>query len=70
MVTKPTQNYGGVLDLVPTDAHDLVGVRVGLPSRMSYHTALFISVVIEQRNPHLMCRQEVYLKNSVVGNWL
>ena len=65
MVTEPTHVDGGILDLVLTDAHTLVWIRVGPPIGTSDHNALFIDVVLEQLIPHLMCRQEIYLKNSV-----
>ena len=65
MVTEPTYNDGGVLDLVLTDVPDLVGIRVGSPVGTSYHSAVFADVVPE-RFISLLCRQEIYLKNSVV----
>ena len=39
----------------------------GLPIGTSNHSATFIDFVLEQPFPHLVCRQEVYLKSSV--NW-
>ena len=39
----------------------LVGLSVGT----SDHSVIFIDVVLAQHIPHLVCRQEVYLKNSV-----
>ena len=48
-----------------TNAHDLVGIRVGLPIRTSDHSAFIIDVVIMQPILQLECRQEVYLKNTV-----
>ena len=67
MVTEPTHIDGKVLDLVLTDVPDIVGVRVGSTVGTSDHIAIFIDVVLDQAIPHLACRQEVYLKNSV--NW-
>ena len=51
--------------MVLTDVHDLVEVRVGSPVGTSDHSAIFMDVVLEQSIPHLVCRQIVYLKNSV-----
>ena len=51
--------------MVLTDAHDFLGVRVGSPIGTSDHSILFIDVVLQQPIPNLVCRQEVYLKNSV-----
>ena len=65
MITEPTHIDGGVLDLVLTDVPDVVVVRVGSPVGILDHSAVFIDVVLEQPIPHLVCRHEVYLKNSV-----
>ena len=65
MVTESKYIDGGVLGLVQTDAHDLVEVRVVSPIGTLDHSTLFIDVVLEQPIPNLVCRQEVYLKNSV-----
>ena len=56
-VTELTHTEGGILDLVWTDAHDLVTVRVVPPIGISDHNALFIDVVLEQPKPYLVCRQ-------------
>ena len=64
MDTKPTHIDGGVLDLVLPDVPDVVEVGVDSPIGTSYHSAIFIDVVLEQPIPHLLCRLEVYLKNS------
>ena len=56
---------GGVLDLVLTDVHDIVGIWVDPPVGTSDNSAVLMNVVLEQPIPHEMCRQEVYLKNSV-----
>ena len=63
IVTKPTHIDEGVIDLVLTDVPDVVGVRVDLST--SDDSAIFIDVMLEQSIPHLVCRQEVHLKNSV-----
>ena len=54
-----------VCDLVLTDVSDAVGVWAGSPVGTSVHSAVFINFVLKQLIPHLVCRQEVYLKNSV-----
>ena len=61
---------GGALDLVLTDVSVLVGARAGSPVETSDRSAAFIDVVLEQSIPHLVCMQEVYLKNSVNWRWL
>ena len=38
---------------------------VGLPVETSDHIAVFMDVMLDQPMPHLLCRQEVNLKNSV-----
>ena len=63
MVSEPTHIEGRV-----TDISDIVGVRVGSPVGTSDHSAVFIDIVLKQPIPHLVCRQEVYLKNPV--GWL
>ena len=65
IVTEPIRIDERVLDLVLTDVPDIAGVRVGSPVGASDQSATFIDVVLEQSIPHLVCRQEVYLKNSV-----
>ena len=70
MVTDPSQFDGGVFDLVLIDVADVVRVCVGLPVGTSDHSVIFIDVVLDQLISHLVCRQEVYLKNSVTGSWL
>ena len=50
-----------------TDVPNVVGVRVGSSVGPSDHSVIFMGVVLEQPKPHLVCRQEPYLKNSV--NW-
>ena len=67
MVAEPIHINGGVLDLVLTDVPKVVRGRVGSQVGISDHSAIFIDVVLEQPIPHLVCRQAVYLKNSV--NW-
>ena len=64
MVMEPTHIGGGVLNLVLTDVPDVVGVRVSSPVGASDHSAVFIDV-LNQPIPHLVCRREVYFKNSV-----
>ena len=60
MVTDPTHIDEGIFDLVLTDAHDLVEVRVGYLVGTSDHSAIFIVVMLEKAIPQLVCRQEVY----------
>ena len=67
MITEPTHIDGRVLDLVRADVYNVVEVQVGSTVRTSDPSAVFIDVFREQPNPHLVCRQEVYLKNSM--NW-
>ena len=55
----------GLLRWICMAGPDFVGVPVGSPFWTSDHSAVFIDVVLEQTVPHLVCRQEVYLKNSV-----
>ena len=66
MVTEPTHFDGGVLDLLLTDIYDLVEIRVDSSVGTSDHSTIIMDVVLEQPIPHLVCRQVVYLKNSVV----
>ena len=65
MVMESTHIDGGVFDSVLTDVHGLLEIRVGSPVVISDHSAIFIDIGLEQSIPHLVCRQEVYLKNSV-----
>ena len=65
MVMEPGDIDGGVLDLVLTDVHNLVEVRIGSPIGTTGHGAIFLDVILEQSISHLLCRQKVYLKNSV-----
>ena len=65
MITEPTHIDGGVLDLMLTDVPDGVRVRLGSPIEPLDHSVIFIDVALEQPIPHLVCRQEVHLKNSV-----
>ena len=65
MVTELTNIDVGVLDSVLTDVTDVVGVRVGSLVGTSNHRAVFMDVVLEQPIPHFVCKQKVYLKNSV-----
>ena len=58
---------GGIFDLVLKGVPDVAEVWVGSPVRRSDHIVIFIGVVLEQPKPHLVCRQAVFLKNSV--NW-
>ena len=51
-----------------TDVPDIVRGRVGKPVETSNHSAIFINVVLEQPIHHLVCRQDVYHKNSVDWN--
>ena len=67
MVEEPTHIDGGVLDFVPADFPYILGIRAGSPVGTSDHSAVFYGVVLEQPTPHLVCRQDVYLKNYV--NW-
>ena len=66
-MTEPTHFDRCVFGLVLTVVLDVVGVRVGSPVGTSDHSAVFIDVVPEQPIHHVVCRQEVYIKNSV--NW-
>ena len=61
----PTHIDEGMLDLVLADVPDVVGIRVGSPVGASDHSAIFMDVVLEQPIPHLVCRQRIYIKNSV-----
>ena len=45
-VTEPTHIEGWVLDLVVTNAPDVVGVRAGSLVRTSNHSVIFIDVVL------------------------
>ena len=47
MLTETTHIDGGLLDLVLTDAPELVGIRVGSSVGTSNHSAVFIDVVLE-----------------------
>ena len=66
MVTEPTHIDGGVLDIVLADVPGIIEI-VCSPLGTSDHYAVFIDVVLNQPISHLVCRQEVYIKNSV--NW-
>ena len=65
MFTERTHLDGGVLNLVLTDVPDIVGVRIGSPIETLDHSTVFIYAVLKTPIPHFVCRQEVYLKNSV-----
>ena len=65
MIAENTHVNGGLLDLVMTDVPDVIGIRVDSAIGTSDHSAVFIDVVLDQPIPHLVCRQEIYLKNSV-----
>ena len=65
-VTEPIHTDEWVFDLMLTDVHNLVEVRVGLPVGSTNHD-IFLDAVLEQPIPHLVYKQEVYLKNSVDG---
>ena len=55
MITEATYIDGGVIDLVPTNVPDVVGVWVGLPVTTSDLSAVFMDV-LEQLTPHLVIR--------------
>ena len=63
----PTHIERGDLDLLLTYVPGVVEVRAGSPVGASDRIAVFTDVVLEQYCPPLVCRQDVYLKNSV--NW-
>ena len=65
MVSEPSHIDGGVLDLVLTDVPDVLWVQVRLSVGTSDHRAVFVYVVLEQPILQLVCRQEVFLRNSV-----
>ena len=65
MVSETTHIDGRVFELVVRKFPNVVGVWVDLQVGISDHSEFFIDVVLEQPIPHLVCRQEVYLKNSV-----
>ena len=50
--------------MVLTDVSDVLGVRVDSPVGTSAYSAIFMGIVLEQPIPHLVRRQEGYLKNS------
>ena len=55
-----------MLELVLTDVPDVVEIRFGLPVVTSDHNSfVYVDVVLGQPIPHFVCRQVVYLKNSV-----
>ena len=51
--------------MVLTNDPDIVGVWVDPSDGSSDHSAVLVDFGLEQPIPHLVCRQEVYLKNSV-----
>ena len=51
--------------MVLTDVPALVGVPVCSSVGISEHSAVFIDVVLGQPIPHLVCRLDDYLKNTV-----
>ena len=65
MVTEPTHLDRKVLDLVLTDVPDIVGVWCDSPVGTSDLSVIFIGGELEQLIPHLVYRQEVYLKTYV-----
>ena len=54
MVTKPTHIDGGVLDLLLTDARDLVEVPIDSLIETSDYSAHFVDDVLEQPILHLV----------------
>ena len=62
---EPTRIDEGILELGLTDVPALVGIQVDSPVGTSGHSAVFIDDVLEQPIPLSVCRQKVYLKNSV-----
>ena len=60
MATEPTHIDRRVLDLVPTDVPDVVGIRVNSPGGTSDYSIVFRDAVLHQPIPHLMCWQEIY----------
>ena len=64
-MTEPTHIDEGVPDLMLTNVPDLVEVRSGSLVGTSDHSAIFTDAMLEQPIPHLVCRQEVYLRNSL-----
>ena len=67
LVSQPTHTSGNRLDLVLTDAPGVVDVSVFPPIGSSDHSAISISVCIEQPILDEQINRKVYLKNSV--NW-
>ena len=65
MGAEPTHIIKGILDFVLTHDSDLVEVRVDWQDKTTKYIAFCIDVLLEQHILHLVCRQEVYMKNSV-----
>ena len=65
LVSEPTHQFGGVLDLVMTDVPDLVDADVRAPIGNSDHSSISLQITTSQRVPDLAFSKEVYLKNRV-----
>ena len=65
LVSGPTHNHGGILDLLMTNVPDLVSVSVVAPVGGSDHSSLSISLNVRQRTPNFTIRKKVFLKSRV-----
>ena len=67
LVVGPTHARGGTLDLLMTDAPDLVRVSVVAPICNSDHSSLSAVISMAQAVPNLCVSRKVFLKHHV--NW-
>ena len=67
LVSSPTHRAGNCLDLVFTDAPDVVNVVVGAPLGTSDHSVTSIRLNLRQSVPSYTVTRDVYLKAQV--NW-
>ena len=66
-VIDPTHARGGILDILMTDAPDLVQVAVVAPLRSLDHSPLSAAISMAQAVPNLCVSRRVLLKHRV--NW-
>ena len=68
MVVGPTHARGGTLDILTTDAPDLVWISVVGPIGYSDHSYLSAVISIAQAVPNSFVSRKVFLKHQVTWN--
>ena len=67
LVVGPTHAHGGTLDLLITDAPDLIRVAVVAPIGNSDHSSLSADISMAQPVPNLCVSRKISLKQQI--NW-